>query len=526
MQLKKIVFAAIVLLSLLFLSHQSNALVAINGCANLSTGDTYQLTDHMNTGVNTTCFFIWANNSVLDCNTFNVTDTTGLSSTAVFLNNATAFGNITIKNCNFRGFDTNINFATPTGNVTIANNTFTGFDSFGVILAQPNNTNISYNTFFNDSNNAQGININGRQRDAVIFNNTFNFIYLGIQIVDGVANISYNVLHNFSASFSQGINTGSAAENITIIGNNIFNCTNMCVNIASKNTNITSNTINGYNRTSYGVVVQSSIAAGTNIPNRIEGKTIFNFTIYGINVQGNDAHPDTLIANNSVFTNIRAGIAVTTAISTWFPGIVNITSNIIYGSRGTTGAGIYFLDVGSFNNSYVSDNFITNTTDGIFYDSSHLGNITNNTLINNTRGIHTVETNSIFIANNNISISLSDGIFSVSDSRNNISSNNISFTNSAGAGNGNGINLANASSVLIYNNSIWQNEGAAIVDDGAYDLNISRNTIHSNSRNGITIRALLGSVYSNTLFNNSGTGIFTNGFSSARIFANTVYNHK
>ena len=297
--LKKIVLVFIILLSLLFIFQPSNALVAINGCTNLSTGDTYQLTQNISSNISSVCFWVYSNNSVLDCNGFNVSDNFGLpggstNDIGIQLNNATVFGNITIMNCNFRNFYQTINFVTASGNVTIANNTFNhhrGEFSTIMTLVQANNTNISYNTFYNNSGSTL-LNINGRQRDALIFNNTFNHSTAGVQINNGIANVSYNF---FSSGVSEQLALASSAENVTVIGNTFFNCTwsggASCINVNSRNTNITLNTFDGFNQTVHCIIIQPSVTTGTIYPTRVEGNTITNCSAYGINVRGNDAHP-------------------------------------------------------------------------------------------------------------------------------------------------------------------------------------------------------------------------------------------
>jgi len=181
---------------------------------------------------------------------------------------------------------------------------------------------------------------------------------------------------------------------------------------------------------------------------------------------------------------------------------VNISGFTLYGN------GNYFNDRGiniRSNYNTISNNNISGNHYGIYLEEPRINNIlSDNTIINNVKGIFLLRVNNNALFDNIISDN-SFGIWLYESCNNTLSGNTV-------INNDDGIKMHNAANNSIIDNFIASNNdnGIFLKDDPnkhSYN-NISGNTIVSNHKNGIYVwDSSFNTISSNTFINNSHSGI-------------------
>src|SRR3990172_5354202 len=214
-----------------------NASIPIGSCTNITTSGSYALNQSIS--ANQTCIEVQANDTMLDCQGFNITFGTGGGNDARGIN-AVSQSNITVQNCNIvkdsatgsSGFG--VKFAGVSNSAIFNNNiSVTGaFSSRGIALNAPSaansNNSISGNTIATSgtSTHHYGIQVDAGTNNSITSNiistsgtgvSTSN---IGIYYGSNAGNIISNSITTAGHSFNHGISTSTVSSN-NISGNTI-----------------------------------------------------------------------------------------------------------------------------------------------------------------------------------------------------------------------------------------------------------------------------------------------------------------
>ncbi len=402
-----------------------------------NTANNYILNGNIVSG-NKNGFWICLINSTISNNNATYNNVSGLDITGanntIQYNTATNNGNCGITIAQYTSADYNL----VSGN--ILNNNLAGINSASNYLTIFNNT-ISQNTNNGmiltanhvtvDSNHIMGNNGNGILLIGTynsIINNIIQNNILGL-CIQALATADYNTITNNSiTNNTNGIN--SASNNTTISNNTISQNTNDALIITANHVTVDSNHIIsnagngilliGTNNSIINNIIQNNLlglciqALATADYNTITNNSITNNT-NGIN----SASSNTSISQNTVSQNTNDGVIITA-------NHVTIDSNHIIGNAGN---GI--LLIGTYNS--IITNIIQNNLLGLCIQksaSADYNNISNNNITNNTNGISSASPYSNF-TNNNINYNNQTGL-TITENGCNVYKNTMSNNGQAG----------------------------------------------------------------------------------------------
>ncbi len=310
--MKRGVFLIVIIISIFSSLISLVSAVDIGTCQNLTVAGVYTLNTSLVSADGNHCIVIGANDITLDLAGFSISNATGSSKAAVFINTS-AIENVTVMNGmvnnSFFGLYTIGKFTNVT-NITANNNSYAGF-----YLLASGSTIFIRNTASN--NERYGFNVvNAQATNNTIFNNTaYNngeaFFSAGINL-DTTAghNISNNIVYD---NLMYGIQL-ERTQNNTISNNQVYNNNLSFYIFNSSNNNLTgnnatNNTESGFflNFSSNNIILTNNNATGSKIGLRIinsTGASIINFTS----------------VNNS-----QSQISLETGATANFSGLVNIS---------------------------------------------------------------------------------------------------------------------------------------------------------------------------------------------------------
>ncbi|RLF24825.1 MAG: hypothetical protein DRN01_06745, partial [Thermoplasmata archaeon] len=330
--------------------------------------------------------------------------------------------------CNTEGIK-----VSDTNSVTIYDNNISRNQEKNIILSSSNNNIISYNRL-NHSN--YGIyttsSISNEIRDNTIWNSSYGLY--AISSTD--TKITDNTIYDATKAVVLE-NSHPSGGNNNISRNEICNSSyGIELKSSSKKNMILNNTI-------YGISNYAIVLSSFSDDNEIKRNNISNVS-YGIYIQssrwGNLSH-------NKIFLTENAGISITSAAddNTLF------NNTILNASTGVS------LSSGC-NSNTIKINTIKNITgDGIYISLSYTTVVMNNTIANNSNGIHLIS----------------------SGGRENNIINNTIYSNT-----NHGIYLENSESTIT-GNEIYSNGGDGIYLYSSNDNSILTNELYSNNENGI-----------------------------------------
>jgi parallel beta-helix repeat protein len=179
-------------IQLLLLSGHAEAGIYINSCQDISSPDTYILSEDIINSGNTICIKITANNVSFDGAGHTVDGIDASGSKGVYVNNPySQLTNVTIKNLTVTDWGYGINYENTRNGSAVGNNASSNY--YGIQLSSSSNTNLINNTA--DSNSYFGIELSGSNNNLtgnnvksywgilaypennLIYNNRFNSSY-------------------------------------------------------------------------------------------------------------------------------------------------------------------------------------------------------------------------------------------------------------------------------------------------------------------------------------------------------------
>jgi parallel beta-helix repeat protein len=360
------------------------------------------------------------------------------------------------------------------------------FYDAGIKLNNVYNCTISNNIVA--SNNYHGISLNGSSNNNIMSNMISDSRWNGIDIYSLSSN---NIISGNNISDTGGICIHVMSNGNTIIGNNISkNLWGVYIYMSSNN-NIIANSFVDDGIFIYGH--QLSHFNSHNIPtnNTVNGIPLYYYKDCSL-IDINGISIGQLILANCMDIEIS-----------------NLTLN--------------YTDVGieiaySTNITLMSNKISSNHRLGIYFQDVTNSNIVNNSVTDNTYGIHLYRSSDINITDNNLSLNNDAGISLSSTSSSYIIKNNF-YNNKF-----NGVILRRSSSNKIIGNNISDNRDGIFIDTLSDANMISSNKVFNNLR-GIKIReASNNDVISNTLINNSDYAIQLKSSSNTDIYHNNFIN--
>lgn len=437
----------LIILGLLFsLSIATN----INSCQALGSSDTYDLVNNLvdNAPAQPYCLDVQANDVIIDCHGFSITDTTGGVTHGI---SGTAVSNLTIKNCLIQNYTIDVEMTRING-LNITNNTITLDRAYGVQVITSNKTSIYNDTFI--LNNG-GLTISDSSNES---NVTDNFILNSTSTGLILSNATYtNVLRNIF--FGYGF-TGMSIE--TTANNNI----------------ITNNSF------TYGV--EDGIDISTSENNTITDNIITHNGIGGIsNQEASNNFIDSNFLDQNMFIGVSlGGVSENNTVSN------NNISSIFYGS---------IVSGPSFNNLIIN-NIIRNASFyGVTFAQSQGNFIIDNVIFNSTSGIRLQDTINNTVSGNNISTLLDTGITTSNMSQSTIVNNNI---------NASGSNIIGINLDISDNNLLQLNN----VSNALVGINLSSSSVNTLSQNQISNSSTATKYSNDILNTEILTHYYNNGF--------------
>lgn len=367
-----------------------------------------------------------------------------------------------------------------------------------------------------------------------LFNNTVNNSREdGIFVIDGSENntISGNIVSNNNGHGISVVHSGNSVFSGNTVANNSYDGIHL---FHSGNSVLSGNTV--ANNSHDGITLlyseNSTLSENTVASNKIDGITLLsseNSTLTGNTVanhsydgitlghSGNSILSDNILENNGLHISgyaledyLQAAVTNNSMNGKVLVYWCNITGETV-----PSGAGHVIL---VFCNSVkVTDQHLQGVH-GIH--SSNLV-ITNNSITNGSQGIVLVESESNTLSANTITNNLGNGI-SLDDSQNNtLVSNTISDNY------GNGLCLDRSENNTFSDNTIANNSGDGItLDDSEYNT-FSGNTIINNANHGICFQyvSVSNALSGNIVTNNRGNGIFIYASGESVLTGNSIVNN-
>lgn len=219
---KKRIFLVLAVLFLIQISIGFTTATDYSTCQGLSaipSGNHRLISLVNNTGLGLPCFILTNSDVNFDCQGNYIWQDTNISYQGFELLNVS---NITLRNCNIRGFQEAI-FSYNSSSINIINSTFTALRNNGLNFTGVQNSLIEGNKFISDPDNSTSqyaIYIKGSQNNIILNNTIYEWANSGIYISNGTQNlISSNKINettfsNVNAIFIESISTSIITGNV------------------------------------------------------------------------------------------------------------------------------------------------------------------------------------------------------------------------------------------------------------------------------------------------------------------------
>ncbi|MDD5340163.1 MAG: right-handed parallel beta-helix repeat-containing protein [Candidatus ainarchaeum sp.] len=486
------------LLGLLLLA--SSALATnVSTCAILSSADTYVLNASLTgapnpSGSRVVCILVNANDVVLDCNGFSITNNGTIGTTEAIATSLLGVTNLTIRNCTMSGYGRGIELFSSS-NVTLANNTafnnsFNGFYVFGNV---PGNI-IIKNTAYNNSN---GFFISQSNNNTVANNSAYdNAPDYGFWLDGGSTNNTY--VNNTAYGNSYGFYLDASPGN-NFTSNTAFSSASSGFYFVTSSTDNVLTGNSAYDNSGRGFYLNSSSG------NNLTGNSAYNNTGAGFVIDTgpdysnliNNTSSDTLLSGYDLFSCSNNTLVNNTAYNHPYPGFYFLgnSGNNLTGNSAYNNSGGFTLQSGN-------NNALTNNSAYDGFDSGFsLNDAQNNTLANNSAyGI------------NGVGFALSTA------------SNNNNLTNNNARNNtGNGFQLTSSGSMNFTGNSAYGNSFSGFYLSSSSNNRLANNTAYDNLLSGFDLFSSNGGNFTNnTAYNNSNSGFYLQACSNNTLANNTA----
>lgn len=387
---------------------------------------------------------------------------------------------------------------TITNNTVISNNKIHDNTVNGILLTGDTYTLISNNNFSN--NNLAEINLTGGSYITISTNNITNTTYSGIFADYGASNVNITNNSMFNITYDGIYSVNST--NLTV-QNNYFNNMQYAAEISgdTSDMNIKNNSI--YNVTGAGLYAHNMYTDGDNI-------TIYNNTFEGcwLGVRSSESADSFNVSSNLIYDGYQ-GISLSEN-----PDNSTVSHNII--NNLTSEA----IRISNFYNATIYNNSI-NSTAGIHIESGDTSNVTGNAIYNtsDSDGIYAYDTNNSVIRGNVVNCSYA-GV-EISNSNYGEITNNTIFNNTKGGIGRYTITIYNSDHLNLTDNILNYSGSLSINAHDSGNLTFDNNTIENSEEEAFYIGSVSDSYFVNNRVFNSTTWDF---YSYGDSINNTITN--
>ena len=387
----------------------------------------------------------------------------------------------------------------------LVNNQFYG-GSYGVYLDTCNNIDVNSNDCMG---NSYGIYIDVSDSNAVNYNDCSNSTNYGVYL-------SFSTYNLVSFTNCTNCNDGVYLDNSN--NNNIFNniCTNGYYGIYATNSDNSNFNFNECLNNIYGIYIENTDNADINDNNCSDntyGIFVPSATLYDVN-------------QNSCYNNVEVGIYLSSIQELIVDNNDCVNNNVninisnclnVSISLNNCRDGVYGLYLSSTPNDILYLNDFMDNTYGMFIEFSDNLNILENTCFGNNFGAYISSSSGNDIETNQFLSNSIDGIFLTNFNNSNITDNTINFNS------GNGLSVSSSSNCEIYENTISDNILNGIDVSSCSFVNVYENSFLDNIINGINFNNCDDvDIYDNIFNSNNASGIYCSNINTMDVRNNTL----